>query len=49
MTGKETRIGLLLGATCNLLPVMVDWVVEELNEYLPGAPDGNGLPCLQAR
>lgn len=30
--GKEARIGLLLGATCCLLAVMVDWVIEELNE-----------------
>ena len=29
--GKEARIGLLLGATCCLLAVMVDWVVEELS------------------
>ncbi len=28
--GKEARIGLLLGATCCLLAVMVDWMVEEL-------------------
>ncbi len=30
--GKEVRIGLLLAATCCLLAVMVDWIVEELNE-----------------
>jgi len=30
--GKEARIGLLLGACCCLLAVMVDWVVEELHE-----------------
>jgi len=29
--GKEARIGLLLGASCCLLAVMVDWVVEELH------------------
>jgi hypothetical protein len=28
--GKEARIGLLLAATCCLLAVMVDWIVEEL-------------------
>jgi hypothetical protein len=28
--GKEARIGLLLGGTCMLLAVMVDWIVEEL-------------------
>jgi hypothetical protein len=28
--GKHARIGLLLGATCCLLAVMVDWIVEEL-------------------
>lgn len=28
--GKEARVGLLLGATCCLLAVMVDWIVEEL-------------------
>ncbi len=28
--GKEARIGLLLAATCCLLAVMVNWVVEEL-------------------
>jgi hypothetical protein len=28
--GKEARIGLILGATCCLLAVMVDWVVEDL-------------------
>jgi hypothetical protein len=28
--GKEARTGLLLGATCCLLAVMVDWIVEEL-------------------
>jgi hypothetical protein len=28
--GKEARIGLLLGATCCLLAIMVDWLVEEL-------------------
>jgi hypothetical protein len=30
--GKEARVGLLLGATCCLLAVMVDWVVEDLNK-----------------
>jgi hypothetical protein len=30
--GKEARIGLILGATCCLLAVMVDWVVEDLNK-----------------
>lgn len=31
--GNEARIGLLLlGGTCCLLAVMVDWVVEELSE-----------------
>jgi hypothetical protein len=29
--GKEARIGLLLGATCCLLAVMVDWVLEDLS------------------
>ena len=29
--GKEARIGLLLGASCCLLAVMVDWVIEELH------------------
>jgi hypothetical protein len=29
--GTEARVGLLLGATCCLLAVMVDWIVEELN------------------
>ncbi len=28
--GTNARIGLLLGATCCLLAVMVDWIVEEL-------------------
>jgi hypothetical protein len=28
--GKEARTGLLLGATCCLLAVMVDWIVTEL-------------------
>lgn len=28
--GTEARIGLLLGACCCLLAVMVDWIVEEL-------------------
>jgi hypothetical protein len=28
--GKEARIGLMLGAACCLLAIMVDWVVEEL-------------------
>ena len=30
--GKEARVGLLLGATCCLLAVMVDWVVEDLHK-----------------
>jgi hypothetical protein len=30
--GKNVRIGLLLGATCCLLAVMVDWVIEELSD-----------------
>jgi hypothetical protein len=30
--GKETRIGLLLGASACLLAVMVGWIVEELTE-----------------
>lgn len=30
--GKEARVGLLLGATCCLLAVMVDWIVEELTQ-----------------
>jgi hypothetical protein len=30
--GKEARIGLLLAATCCLLAVMVDWVMEDLNK-----------------
>lgn len=30
--GNEARIGLLLGASCCLLAVMVDWVIEELND-----------------
>lgn len=29
--GKEARIGLLLGAACCLLAIMVDWLVEELS------------------
>lgn len=29
--GNEARVGLLLGATCCLLAVMVDWLVEELH------------------
>jgi hypothetical protein len=28
--GKEARIALLLAASCCLLAVMVDWVIEEL-------------------
>lgn len=28
--GKHARIGMLLGATCILLAVMVDWIVEDL-------------------
>lgn len=28
--GTEARVGLLLAATCCLLAVMVDWIVEEL-------------------
>ena len=30
--GKEARIGLLLGATCMLMAVMVDWILEDLNK-----------------
>ncbi len=30
LMGTNARIGLLLGATCCLLAVMVDWIVEEL-------------------
>lgn len=30
--GKQARIGLLLGASCCLLAVMVDWVIEDLNK-----------------
>jgi hypothetical protein len=29
--GTKARVGLLLGATCCLLAVMVDWIVEELD------------------
>jgi hypothetical protein len=29
--GKEARVGLLLGGTCMLLAVMVDWIIEDLN------------------
>jgi hypothetical protein len=28
--GKEARVGLLLAASCCLLAVMVDWIIEEL-------------------
>lgn len=30
--GTEARVGLMLGATCCLLALMVDWIVEELSD-----------------